>query len=141
MRAVWVLNGLSPNVWDRVRSGRSPDWLKFKNPEAPAVKREAEEDGGRILTDVVQACDRYHSGEKSRVRKFLASKGDSTQNNRRLIMSVQPTNEIRDLTADELNAVSGGVAATDVGYFIVVAGFAGMVALTIGALWDVIFGD
>ena len=29
------------------RSGRSPDWLKFKNPEAPAVKREAEEDWGR----------------------------------------------------------------------------------------------
>jgi bifunctional non-homologous end joining protein LigD len=24
------------------RSGRSPDWLKMKNPEAPAVKREAE---------------------------------------------------------------------------------------------------
>ena len=23
------------------RSGRSPDWLKMKNPEAPAVKREA----------------------------------------------------------------------------------------------------
>jgi hypothetical protein len=30
----------------RCRSGRSPDWLKFKNPEAPAVKREAEEDWG-----------------------------------------------------------------------------------------------
>jgi bifunctional non-homologous end joining protein LigD len=28
------------------RSGRSPDWLKMKNPEAPAVKREAEEDWG-----------------------------------------------------------------------------------------------
>ena len=28
----------------RYRSARSPDWLKFKNPEAPAVKREAEED-------------------------------------------------------------------------------------------------
>jgi hypothetical protein len=29
----------------RYISGRSPDWLKFKNPEAPpAVKREAEED-------------------------------------------------------------------------------------------------
>jgi hypothetical protein len=28
----------------RYRSGRSPDWLKFKNPAAPAVKREAEED-------------------------------------------------------------------------------------------------
>jgi bifunctional non-homologous end joining protein LigD len=26
------------------RSGRSPDWLKMKNPEAFAVKREAEED-------------------------------------------------------------------------------------------------
>jgi hypothetical protein len=26
------------------RSGRSPDWLKMKNPEAPPVKREAEED-------------------------------------------------------------------------------------------------
>ena len=29
------------------RSGRSHDWLKFKNPEAPAVKREAEEDWSR----------------------------------------------------------------------------------------------
>jgi bifunctional non-homologous end joining protein LigD len=29
------------------RSGRSPDWLKMKNPEASAVKREAEEDWGR----------------------------------------------------------------------------------------------
>ena len=29
------------------RSGRSPDWLKRKNPAAPAVKREAEEDWGR----------------------------------------------------------------------------------------------
>jgi len=28
----------------RNRSGRSPDSLKFKNPAAPAVKREAEED-------------------------------------------------------------------------------------------------
>jgi ATP-dependent DNA ligase len=26
------------------RSGRSPDWIKLKNPKAPAVKREAEED-------------------------------------------------------------------------------------------------
>jgi hypothetical protein len=29
------------------RPGRSLDWLKFKNPAAPAVKREAEEDWGR----------------------------------------------------------------------------------------------
>ena len=31
----------------RYRSGRSPDWIKSKNPDAPAVKREAEEDWGR----------------------------------------------------------------------------------------------
>ena len=29
------------------RSGRSPDWLKMKNADAPAIKREAEEDWGR----------------------------------------------------------------------------------------------
>jgi hypothetical protein len=27
-------------------SGRSPDWLKMKNPACAAVKREAEEDWG-----------------------------------------------------------------------------------------------
>jgi ATP-dependent DNA ligase len=29
------------------RAGRSPHWIKVKNPDAPAVKREAEEDWGR----------------------------------------------------------------------------------------------
>jgi bifunctional non-homologous end joining protein LigD len=29
------------------RRGRSPLWLKVKNPDAPAVKRKAEEDWGR----------------------------------------------------------------------------------------------
>ena len=28
----------------RYISGRTRDWLKFKNPEAPEVKREAEEE-------------------------------------------------------------------------------------------------
>jgi len=44
-------NGDGVPVFDRLgsryRSGRSPDWLKIKNPEAPAVKREAEEDWGK----------------------------------------------------------------------------------------------
>jgi bifunctional non-homologous end joining protein LigD len=31
----------------RYRSGRSPDWIKSKNPNAPAVKREAEEEWRR----------------------------------------------------------------------------------------------
>src|SRR5712671_107160 len=37
---------VSKRLGSTYRSGRSPDWLKFKNPEAPAVKREAEEDWG-----------------------------------------------------------------------------------------------
>jgi ATP-dependent DNA ligase len=38
---------VSKRLGSRYRSGRSPDWLKFKNPDAPAVKLEAEEDRGR----------------------------------------------------------------------------------------------
>jgi bifunctional non-homologous end joining protein LigD len=38
---------VSKRLGSRYRSGRSPDWLKFKNPAAPAVKRGAEEDWGR----------------------------------------------------------------------------------------------
>ena len=38
---------VSKRLGSTYRSGRSPDWLKFKNPSAPAVKREAEEDWGR----------------------------------------------------------------------------------------------
>jgi bifunctional non-homologous end joining protein LigD len=38
---------VSKRLGSRYRSGRSPDWLKFKNPAAPAMKREAEEDWGR----------------------------------------------------------------------------------------------
>lgn len=34
---------VSKRIGSRYRSGRSPEWLKFKNPQAPAVKREAEE--------------------------------------------------------------------------------------------------
>jgi bifunctional non-homologous end joining protein LigD len=35
---------VSKRLGSSYRSGRSPDWLKFKNPDAPAVKREAEEE-------------------------------------------------------------------------------------------------
>jgi ATP-dependent DNA ligase len=38
---------VSKRLGSRYRSGRSKDWLKCKNPEAPAVRREAEEDWGR----------------------------------------------------------------------------------------------
>jgi hypothetical protein len=35
---------VSKRLGSRYVSGRTRDWLKFKNPEPPAVKREAEED-------------------------------------------------------------------------------------------------
>src|SRR5215472_13899374 len=38
---------VSKRIGSRYRSGRSKDWLKLKNPDAPAAKREAEEDWGR----------------------------------------------------------------------------------------------
>jgi hypothetical protein len=37
---------IAPKNGRRVRGGRSPDWLKMKNADAPAVKREEEEDWG-----------------------------------------------------------------------------------------------
>jgi bifunctional non-homologous end joining protein LigD len=42
------LDGIVPKRKDLAyRSGPSPAWLKMKNSDAPAVKREAEEDWGR----------------------------------------------------------------------------------------------
>ena len=39
---------LSKRKDSRYRSGRSPDWIKSKNPDCTAVKREAEEDWGSL---------------------------------------------------------------------------------------------
>jgi bifunctional non-homologous end joining protein LigD len=39
---------VSKRLGSRYRSGRSPDWMQVKNPEAPAVKREAEQDRGGL---------------------------------------------------------------------------------------------
>jgi bifunctional non-homologous end joining protein LigD len=38
---------VSKRLGSSYRSGRCPHWVKVKNPKAPAVKREAEEDWGR----------------------------------------------------------------------------------------------
>jgi bifunctional non-homologous end joining protein LigD len=38
---------VSKRLGSRYRSGRSPDWLKMKNPACEAVRREDEEDWGR----------------------------------------------------------------------------------------------
>jgi ATP dependent DNA ligase domain len=46
---------VSKRLGSRYRSGRSADWLKFKNPDAPAVRREAEEDWGEGAAVTVEA--------------------------------------------------------------------------------------
>jgi ATP-dependent DNA ligase len=38
---------VSKRLGSLYRSGRSPHWVKVKNPKAPAVTREADEDWGR----------------------------------------------------------------------------------------------
>ena len=38
---------VSKRLGSRYRCGHSADWLKLKNPAAPAVRREAEEDWAR----------------------------------------------------------------------------------------------
>jgi ATP-dependent DNA ligase len=38
---------VSKRLGSPYRSGQTKDWLKFKNPEAQAVRREAEEEWGR----------------------------------------------------------------------------------------------
>ena len=38
---------VSKRLGSTYHSGRTSDWLKFKNPEAPAVRREAEEEWGK----------------------------------------------------------------------------------------------
>jgi bifunctional non-homologous end joining protein LigD len=38
---------VSKRIGSMYRKGRSPHWVKVKNPAAPAVRREAEEDWGR----------------------------------------------------------------------------------------------
>jgi hypothetical protein len=42
---------VSKRKTSRYRSGRSHHWVKCKNPAAPAVKREAEEDWGTSYSD------------------------------------------------------------------------------------------
>jgi ATP-dependent DNA ligase len=46
------------------RSGRSPDWLKIKNPDCSAVKREAEEDGAKTGGDEEAPYQRPHPARR-----------------------------------------------------------------------------
>src|SRR5262249_16929317 len=52
---------VSKRLGSRYPPGRSTDWLKFKKPAAPAVKREAEEDWGREKWRYRQPAPFIHS--------------------------------------------------------------------------------
>jgi len=52
--------GYRERLGSKYRSGRSPDWLKFKNPAAPAVRREVE----RIGEGAVAMKTRTHFGHR-----------------------------------------------------------------------------
>jgi hypothetical protein len=56
-------------------------------------------------------------------------------------MNLQVTNEIRELTADELDAVAGGASLTDDSSILLVMGIGAWVGGCIGYLLDCIFGD
>jgi hypothetical protein len=55
---------VSKRLGSRYRSGRSPDWLEFKNPSAPAVKRDAEEVGSVISTGA-SGCIAFKASSQS----------------------------------------------------------------------------
>jgi hypothetical protein len=57
---------VSKRLGSPYRSGRSPDWLKMKNSDAPAVKREAEEDWGKRNDDDGQGEDLAVRGNLAR---------------------------------------------------------------------------
>jgi hypothetical protein len=46
---------VSKRIGSPYRSGRSPHWVKVKNPRGPAVTREAEEDWGQAHTFFLRA--------------------------------------------------------------------------------------
>jgi hypothetical protein len=55
---------VSKRLGSRYRSGRSPDRLKFMNPQRPAVKREAEEHWGGGGQLPAQSREPVRAGER-----------------------------------------------------------------------------
>jgi ATP-dependent DNA ligase len=71
------------------RSGRSPDWLKMKNADAPAMKREVEEDGERAVTELerkhlvetdrhIAECEAYIAKQRDLIERAI-QQGRSTE--------------------------------------------------------------
>jgi bifunctional non-homologous end joining protein LigD len=60
------------------RSGRSPDWVKMKNADAPAVKREADEDWGKERQDLVAGVEAMTDSPKRTTKRSITIKGHKT---------------------------------------------------------------
>jgi hypothetical protein len=56
MKSATVNSDCHRKTLARYRPGRSRHWIKTKNPAAPAVKREAEEDWGRVTPLTMQVA-------------------------------------------------------------------------------------
>jgi hypothetical protein len=61
----------------RYRLGRSPDWIKSKNPNAPAVKREAEENWGRRSEPSPQPVEADTSPQKADSLDHIGDRGQN----------------------------------------------------------------
>jgi ATP-dependent DNA ligase len=70
---------VSKRLGSRYTSDRTRDWLKFKNPNAPAVKREAEEEWGKgtmavARTHFTYRIDMWTDDEKEVVEHLPTSR-------------------------------------------------------------------
>jgi hypothetical protein len=59
---------VSKRLGSPYRPGRSPHWVKVKNPNTPAAKREAEEDWGALIVEAQQIL--FWSGLRRRLRSI-----------------------------------------------------------------------
>ena len=69
---------VSKRLGSRYRSGHSRDWLKSKNPAAPAVKREAEEDWGGRRWRTPQRLSGNASGRRTCFAETSAARAGGT---------------------------------------------------------------
>jgi hypothetical protein len=56
------------------RSGRSSDWLKMKKPACAAVKREAEEDWGRMTILPARGSKSWSTARRGRIATARTSR-------------------------------------------------------------------
>jgi hypothetical protein len=92
---------VSKRLGSRYRSGRSPDWLKFKNPAAPAVKREAQEEWG---------SRRWSNGHALKLQRGLPPMASKTQKTLSLLFGPSPGGPPKAIARIRMIFVDRGLA-------------------------------